>query len=162
MRLVLPNDRWLSKYYEICEHRDLPYRPWVGKALFVAEGDDLVSGVMVYDSSGPFLFFEHLLTNQTATLRQRWCAVDMMASEVRTMCRHQGKLPLIHVRHKGIAKILRRHGLRETGTYVMTCDISNLETYDHEKPQFADQYSRCIPDSTPTEPAPPGDPEDGA
>lgn len=161
MRLVCVTEDWIRKYQELCEQRQLNFIPWLSpRALMVAEGKDLVAGVMVYDSTGPFLFFEHLVTNETATHRQRWAAVDLMASEVLVMCRHAGKLPQIIVRHKGIAKILRRHGLRPTGAESFTCTINNLETHDYEKPQFAAQYSRCIPYSAPTEPVPAGHPEE--
>lgn len=161
MRLVCVSEHWVRKYQELCVARDIGYIPWSSRlALFVAHGDDLVAGVMVYDTTGPFLFFEHLVTNPAFLPRTRWMAVDMMAGEMMTMCRHAGKLPQVIVRHRGILQILKRYGLRETGAVSLTCEIKDLETHEYEKPQFAPQHSGRFKDSAPTERAPAGDAED--
>lgn len=161
MRLVCVTEHWMRKYQELFQTRELGYTPWASRlALFVANGDELVAGVMVYDTSGPFLFFEHLVTNPAVSHRQRWMAVDMMAAEMLTMCRHAGKLPQVIVKHRGIAQILKRYGLRETGAVSLTCEIKDLDTHDYEKPQFAAQHSGRFKDSAPTERAPAGDAED--
>jgi hypothetical protein len=128
--------------------------------LLVAEGKELVAGVMVYDSTGPFLFFEHLVTNETASLRDRWRAVSLMAGEMMTMCRHVGKLPQVAVKHWGIQRILERAGLQMPGAKMMTCAFYQLETNDYEKPFDAAKPSRRLSRAAPTEPSPPGDPED--
>jgi hypothetical protein len=131
-------------------------------ALLAAEGLELIAGVMVYDSTGPFLFFEHLITNETAPARTRWAAVSLMAEEMMSMCRHVGKVPQVTVRHTGIKKILKRAGLVSFGAEVMTCGFERLETNDYQKlPYFAPQHPYRSPDSTATEPAPPGDSADG-
>lgn len=128
MRLVCVTQRWWDKYIEICEHRKALV-PWATKtALFVAERDELVAGVLIYDTQGPYLFFEHLVTNQTATYRQRHQAVQMMAKEMMSYSRTVGKVPLINVQdsHKGLQRALRRAGLQTTGARTMTCPIELL------------------------------------
>lgn len=161
MRLVCATEEWLGKYLEVAEHRNVGFRIWPSRmALLVAEGKELVAGVMAYDTSGPFLFFEHLVTNETAPLRKRWEAVSMMATEMVSMCRHQGKVPQIAVRHRGVEKILERVGLQRPGAYMMTCAFHHLETNDYEKPLDAFKHSRRISRAAPTERVPAGNPED--
>lgn len=162
MRLVCATEEWLGKYQDLAFQRGLGFKPWPSRiALLVAEGRELVAGVMVYDSTGPFLFFEHLLTNETAPPRTRWAAVSLMAEEMMTMCRHFGKVPQVTVRHKGIKKILERVGLVWPGAVVMTCGFDRLETNDYQKlPFFSPQCSRNCSRAAPTEPVPAGDSED--
>ncbi len=163
MRLVCATAQWLGKYQELAFQRNLGFEPWPSRlALLVAEGQELIAGVMVYDSTGPFLFFEHLITNETAPARTRWAAVSLMAEEMMTMCRHFGKVPQITVRHKGIRRILERVGLVWPGMGVMTCTFDQLETNDYQKlPYFAAQHPRSCSRTAPTEPSPSGDTEDG-
>lgn len=160
MRLVCATEEWLGKYLDIANHRDIGFRIWPSRmSILVAEGKELIAGVMVYDSTGPFLFFEHLLTNETASLRKRHAAVNLMAQELMSMCRHFGKVPQVSVRHRGIRKILERVGLQAPGATVMTCAFYHLET--HEQKSFdATSATRRLSRSAPTEPAPFGDPEE--
>ncbi len=162
MRLVCATEEWLGKYQDLAFQRNLGFKPWPSRlALLVAEGQELIAGVMVYDSTGPFLFFEHLITNETAPARNRWAAVSMMAVEMMQMCRHFGKVPQVTVRHKGIKKILERVGLQWPGAGVMTCGFDQLETHDYESiPFFTPQRSRYRQNSAPTDRVPPGDPEE--
>lgn len=162
MRLVCATEQWLGKYQDLAFQRNLGFRPWPSRlALLVAEGQELIAGVMAYDSTGPFIFFEHLITNETAPARMRWAAVSLMAEEMMTMCRHFGKVPQITVRHKGIKRILERVGLVWPGAGVMTCGFDQLETNDYEKlPFFTAQHPRSSSRSAITERVPPGDPED--
>ena len=140
MRLVCANPDWLAKYQQLCVDRELRYTPWPSRlALLAAEGDSLVAGVMAYDTSGPFLFFEHLVTDPSAPLSLRWAAVDLMASEVLTVCRVLSKLPQVVVSSRGIAKILRRHGLQSTHAVVYSCPFISLEKHD-ENPLPAAQH----------------------
>jgi len=111
MRLVCVTPHWWNKYVEVCEHRRAPVGYPTKAGLFVADRDELVAGVLIYDTNGPHLFFEHLVTNQTATLRQRHEAVTMMAKEMLPYCRTMGKFPHIAVRHKGIQRILESVGM---------------------------------------------------
>jgi len=159
MKLVCGTDEWLGKYQDLAFQRGLGFKPWLSRNnILVAEGRELVAGVMVYDSTGPFLFFEHLITNETCPPRMRWAAVSLMAEELVSMCRHLGKVPQVTVRHKGIRKILERAGLSTFGAVVMTCGFDRLETNDYQKlPFFAPQHSHCCENSTPTEPSPEGD-----
>lgn len=126
MRLVCVTQHWWNKYVEICEHRKTLV-PWFSKSgLFVAEGDELVAGVLIYDTAGPFTFFEYLVTNETATPRQRLKAVKMMAEQVVPYCRTVGKYPMIMVRHKGITGILKRIGMVSAQASGMTYPMENL------------------------------------
>lgn len=162
MRLVCASEEWLGKYQDLCFQRGMAFRPWPSRlALLVAEGKELTAGVMVYDSTGPFLFFEHLVTNGTAPARNRWAAVSLMAEEMMSMCRHLGKVPQVAVRHKGIKRILKNAGLQDIGATVMTCGFNQLETNDYQKlPFFAPQHSNRSSRAASTEPSPPGDTED--
>lgn len=147
MRLVCANEDWLGKYQDLCSQRDLPFKPWPSRlALLAAYGNELVAGVMVYDSAGPFLHFQHLVTNPKAPIKLRWAAVDLMASEILTLCRHMNKLPMVLVSHKGIAKILKRHGLQDSLATNFSCHYSQLEKHDYEVPQ-------AVPFEPPTQPA---------
>jgi len=139
MKLVCASEEWLGKYQDLAFQRGLGFRPWPSRlTLLVAEGRELIAGCMVYDSTGPFLFFEHLITNETAPARLRWAAVSLMAEEMMHMCRMMGKVPQVTVRHKGIKKILERVGLVWPGAGVMTCGFDQLERHDdEEKPSFA-------------------------
>lgn len=126
MRLVCVTQHWWNKYVEICEHRKalVPYPVKTG--LFVAEGDELVAGVLIYDTTGPFLFFEHLVTNETASMRKRYVAVRMMAAQIENYSRTMGKYPMILVRHKGIELILKRAGLVSAQASGMTYPMEKL------------------------------------
>ncbi len=163
MKLVCATEQWLGKYQELGVKRKLGFQPWPSRmAILVAEGLELVAGVMVYDSTGPFLFFEHLITNPSMPSRTRWAAVNLMAEEMMVMCRHFGKVPQITVRHKGVKRILERAGLVWPGVGVMTCGFDQLETHDYQKlPYFAPQHPRRGSDSAPTDRPPAGDPANG-
>lgn len=161
MKLVCLTNDWVRKYNELCEHRNLGYEPWPSRlGVLIAEGKELVAGVMVYDSTGPFLFFEHLVTNETASLKDRYRAADLLVGECVRMCRLMGKVPMVQVRHKGIKRLLEKHGLVAPGAFFMTCHFGNLETHDYEVSLSARKHPRRVPDSAPTERSPPGDPED--
>ncbi len=161
MRLVCATPEWMSKYDDIWSNRQMGYQYWPSRlALMVAEGRELVAGVMVYDSTGPFLFFEHLVTNETAPLRTRYAAVDLLAEESLRMCRMMGKVPQITVRYRGLQRILEKHGYVAPGAIVMTCHFGQLETHDYEIPLPTSKHPRRFPDSAATERAPAGDPED--
>jgi hypothetical protein len=167
MRLVCATEEWLRKYLALAEDRKLPFTIWPSRmALLVAEGKDLVAGVMVYDSTGPFIFFEHLVTNETATHRQRHRAVSMMADELMNMCRLLGKVPQVAVKHRGLQRILERVGLQMPGAFMMTCAFNQLErhdyeTHDYQDPKFnARKPPGSLTSAAPTERAPAGDPEE--
>lgn len=161
MRLVSATEEWIRKYLELAELRQLGFRPWPSRlALLVAHGDDLVAGVMVYDSTGPFLFYEHLITSPLLPARQRWEAVTMMAEEMISFCRHFGKVPQIAVNHRSLKKILSRVGL-QAASVLMTCGVNQLETHDYERkedrhphPDEPDAFG-SVARSAPTLPAPP-------
>ena len=160
MKLVCASEEWLGKYQDLCFQRGLGFKPWPSRlALLAVEGRELIAGAMVYDSSGPFLFFEHLVTNETAPARWRWAAVSMMAAEITNMCRILGKVPQVSVRHRGIKRILERAGLATQGAIVMTCGFEQLEKHDEET-HHSSEHPRGLKDSAPTERAPAGDPED--
>lgn len=159
MKAVCVTDEWARKYLEMCEHRGLTYVPWLSRtAVYIAEGKELICGVQVYDTTGPFMFFEHLVTNETATPRQRYEAVDMLIAEGLTMCRIFGKLPQVVVRHSGIKNLLRKHGFEMPGAFLMSCPISNVEK--PHVPVTASESTHRRSRTAPTIPAPQGDPED--
>lgn len=161
MRLVCGTPEWISKYSELCKDRQLGYEPWPSRlTVFIAEGKELVAGVMVYDTTGPFLFFEHLVTNPEAPLKLRFRAVNLLVEECLSMCRHLGKLPQVMVQHAGIKRILEKHGLVAPGAFCMTCHFANLETNDQQEPLTTTKYPRRLKDSAPTERAPEGHPDD--
>jgi hypothetical protein len=127
MRLVCVSEAWWGKYTDLLFQRKAP-APWPTRTvLFVAEGNELVAGVCIYDTTGPHLFFEHLVTNETAPLRLRHGAVKLMAKEMVSYARTVGKLPHILVKHKGIERILRSVGLVPSGAWSFTCPFSTLE-----------------------------------
>ena len=151
MRLVCANEEWLGKYEDLCFQRGLPFKPWPSRlALLAAYGPELIAGVMVYDSAGPFLHFQHLVTNETAPLKTRWAAVDLMAGEILTLCRHMNKLPMVLVSHKGIARILKRHGLQDSKATNFSCHYSQLEKHDYETSQGGQAFKG--PFEPPTQP----------
>lgn len=159
MRLVCITEAWWMKYVDICFHRKAP-QPWpTRRGLFVAEGDDLVAGVCIYDTDGPHLFFEHLVTNETAPLKLRHAAVTLMAREMMQYSRVVNKLPHILVRHKGIEKILKSVGLVPSGAWSLTCPFPLLEG-KNEDPKPAKKHPRLK--SNPAAPVgvPTGDAED--
>lgn len=159
MKAVCVTDEWARKYLEMCEHRGLTYIPWLSRlAVYVAEGKELICGVQVYDTTGPFMFFEHLVTNETAAARQRYQAVDMLIAEGLTMCRIFGKLPQVMIRHQGIDSLLRKHGFQRDHAYAMTCPLSNVEK--HHVPVYGPQHPHRSSRAAATIPAPPGHPED--
>ncbi len=161
MRLVCLTDEWLRKYNEMCDHRGLDYKVWPSRlSVMVAEGKELIAGVMAYDTTGAFVVFEHLVTNETASLKTRYKAADKLVGECVRMCRLMGKVPFVIVRHKGIQRILEKHGLVAPGAFFMTCHMSNLETHDYEISLPTSKHPRRFPDSAPTERAAAGDPED--
>jgi hypothetical protein len=145
MRLVCVTREWWSKYCEALFHRGAP-EPWPTKTmLLVAEGSELVAGVCIYDTTGPHVFFEHLVTNETATGRMRSQAVKMMAKEMVSYARTVGKIPHVLVHHKGIERILKSVGLVPSGAWSMTCPLSLLEGKDES--QVPGKYSHGVTDS---------------
>lgn len=163
----------MRKYLELAQDRQLPFNIWPSRmALLVADGKDLVAGVMVYDSTGPFLFFEHLVTNETASYKTRHRAVSLMADELMNMCRLMGKVPQVAVKHRGVQRILERVGLRLPGSVMMTCEFTQLEKNDYEISNGRDlgNPTRSLLDApqppggfqsaAPTERAPRGDAEE--
>lgn len=162
MKLVCATEYWLGKYQDLVSKRNLAFRPWLSRSsLLAVEGEELAAGAMAYDSTGPFLFFEHLVTNPDLPARTRWAAVNLMAVEMLSMCRHLGKVPQVTVRHKGILKILERAGLKTQGAIVMTCGFDQLETNDNQEFPFPpSKHPRRFPDSALTERSPAGDSED--
>lgn len=148
MRSVCVSEEWARKYQEICEQRDLPYKPWISRlAVYIAEGRDLVAGVQVYDTTGPWLFFEHLVTNQTASPRLRLRAVDLLIREGLAMCRLFGKLPQVTVQTRGIKSLLKKHGFLDPYAQMMTCPLSNLELHDYQSETYQEPFE------SPTQPA---------
>ena len=134
-------------------------KPWPSRlGILVAHGDELIAGVMAYDTTGPFIFFEHLVTNETAPPKQRWAAVDMIAGEVLTVCRVMGKLPQMLIRHKGVERIIRRHGLQSTHAVAWSCAFQDLEKHDYEIPLTSTEPARRFSDSAATLRPPPGFP----
>ena len=161
MRIVCVSDDWSRKYLKLCKAREMTYTPWLSRlAVYVVEGDVMLCGVQVYDTTGPFLFFEHLVTNPAVSPRLRYAASDLLIEEGMNMCRMFGKYPQVVVRHGGIKNLLKKHGFFHPGTILMTCDLSNLEKHDYEKPIYARATARRLSRSAPTEPSPPGDPEE--
>ena len=156
MRLVCCTEPWLGKYKDLCFQR-AGFEPWPSRlGLLVADGPELIAGVMAYDTTGPFVFFEHLVTNETAHPRLRWAAVDMIAGEVLNVCRLMGKMPQMLIRHKGIERIIKKHGLQSTKAVAWSCAFQNLEKHDYEIPLSASESTRRFTDSTPTLRPPPG------
>ncbi len=100
----------------------------------VGSGSELVAGVLSYDTTGPHVFFEHLVTNQTAGIKLRHQAVRMMAEEMVRYCRTSGKIPHVLVRHLGIANILASVGLQPSGAWSMTCKVEDLDGKEEENP----------------------------
>lgn len=157
---------WWSKYAECLEHRNSPV-PWPHKrAIMVAEGTELLAGALIYDTDGPHLFAEHLVTNQTATLRSRHLAVALMAQELVRYARTVGKLPHVLVRHKGIEKILRSVGMVPSGAWSLTMGMDKLdgreitqEARASEGSSGAEPCSECAEGIHPGNEA--GCPEDG-
>ena len=146
MRLVCVTQEWWGKYLEVLFHRKAP-EPWPTRTmLLVAEGTELVAGVCIYDTTGPHIFFEHLVTNETASGRMRSQAVKMMAKEMVSYARTVGKIPHVLVHHKGIERILKSVGLVPSGAWSMTCPLSLLEGKDES--QASNEHSDGIPDST--------------
>lgn len=128
MRLVCPTQAWARQYLDICHDRDLPFEPQFNRqAILVANGDILVAGVLVYDTTGPFVFFEHYVTNPACSLRERYVAGDLVAQEILNVCRTMSKLPQMGIRHKGIRRALEKHGLKSTGAVMMTCRVEDLD-----------------------------------
>lgn len=161
MRLVSVSEAWWVKYVDICFHRKYT-APWPTRTMFlVAEGDELVSGVCIYDTAGPHVFFEHLVTNETAPLRLRHAAVKLMAKEMISYARTVGKIPHILVRLKGIERILRSVGLVPSGLQSFTCPIETLEG-KNEHPFHSAKHPRSQPNSAHAVQASEGDPEDGS
>lgn len=160
MRSVCVSDDWSRKYLALCKARELTYVPWLSRmAVYIVEGETMLCGVQVYDTTGPFLFFEHLVTNPDVSPRVRYAAAYLLIEEGMNMCRMFGKYPQVVVRHVGIKNLLKRHGFFHPGTILMTCELSNLEKHD-EEPLYARKFARRVPCATPTEPSPPGDPEE--
>lgn len=160
MKAVCVSDAWSRKYLELCKARELPYTPWLSRlAVYIVEGDTLLCGVQVYDTTGPFLFFEHLVTNPAVSARVRYAAAYLLIEEGMHMCRVFGKYPQVVVRHGGIKSLLEKHGFFHPKTIVMTCELSNLEKHD-EEPFYAAKFTRRLARAAPTEPSPAGDPEE--
>jgi hypothetical protein len=138
----------------------MTYIPWLSRlAVYVVEGDVMLCGVQVYDTTGPFLFFEHLVTNPAVSPRFRYAAADLLIEEGMNMCRMFGKYPQVVVRHGGIKNLLKKHGFFHPGTILMTCEMSNLEKNDEDS-VYAAKLARRLSRSAPTEPSPAGDPEE--
>ena len=122
----------MIKYRELLTQRGISFSPWPSRmALFVAEGPFLVAGVMAYDTTGPYIIFEHLVTNEAFGLKERHRAVMSIGVRIMSLCRHLGKVPHMTVRSLAMKAMLGRLGLsRVRGAELMSCDYEGLEHHE--------------------------------
>lgn len=77
--------------------------------VWVAADGVLVAGVGIWSTSGPWAFAEHLATDPKAPKRVAHRAVVLLVQTLRAYSAMRGKFVFCIIRHKGIARILKRN-----------------------------------------------------
>lgn len=89
--------------------------------VFVGLPDQtLIAGVLLYPTGGEYVFAENMTTNPMVPLKVRHRAVYEVIDGVVRYCAIRGKHPMLHIRHKSLAKMLNRYGFVAQPTVVMT------------------------------------------
>lgn len=89
--------------------------------VFVGLSDQtLIAGVLLYPTAGEYVFAESMTTNPMAPLKVRHRAVYEVIDGVVRYCAIRGKYPMLHIRHRSIAKMLTRYGFVAQPTVVMS------------------------------------------
>jgi hypothetical protein len=89
--------------------RQTPAIPHSGLAVCTAQGVFL-AGVGLYDTTGPWMLGEHLVTNPMASARLKHRAVLALGYAALAHCTAAKKVPLVLARSRGIALTLLRLG----------------------------------------------------
>lgn len=110
--------------YQVHEQYDSAFRkrqvqlPWlragtVGFAVVTDRGD-FAAGVVIYPAEG-LVVAEHLVTNPDIPMWERHQGVVEMAKAFRVYATVANKVPMIMVRHRGLARALMRAGFKSNG-----------------------------------------------
>lgn len=117
MRLVLfpVNDQTWAQFSSWHKARELRVPPMTSDAIFVGiETGDMLMGVCLYPTMGPFCVVEYACSNPIAGLRARHLAALVLVHHITVYGAMRGKNMLCFPRDKGVARLLRKAGAIES------------------------------------------------
>jgi hypothetical protein len=80
----------------------------------------LVVGLCIYDTDGPFIVAEHLVSNPAFKLRERFRAFDLALAILRGFATCRAKWIVAHPSRKGLARYLERRGFKSQNVGTLT------------------------------------------
>ncbi len=110
MRVVPLTADSFAIYASWWAERGLPAPPPGNRAIMLAEGDQLVSGQMLYTTDGPYLLLEHFATNPKVSPRLGHRACKMNLEIAKGLAAMEGKTPITLAGKKGIVALLEQSG----------------------------------------------------
>jgi hypothetical protein len=110
--LLFPLNEVTWKQFTSWYHsRELPYPPQPEDVIFVgAETGDLICGVCLYPTSGPFCLVEYASTNPLVGGRVKLAAVHLLVQQIQVYGALRGKNMLCFPRDKSIHRLLLKAG----------------------------------------------------
>lgn len=103
--------------------RGLPAPPPGIRGILLAEGELLVSGMMLYSTDGPYTLFEHFAVNPRCKPKLAHRAAKMTLAIAEGLCAMEGKTPLVLAGKKGIVALLEQAGFkRQEGLGVFSLE----------------------------------------
>lgn len=112
-------DRW-KVYVSWFTRRQAYPPPFYGEYIFVALGETLLAGCMIYPCDGPFAVVEYAAMSPDAPPRLAHGAMLYGARKLITYGKVAGKGMLLFPATKGMEKLLERAGFRMSKAPVMT------------------------------------------
>lgn len=115
VQLPLNSDLWSQFYYlhntqgSTMVNMPMPQQgTWV--CAIVNKLPILVVGMCIYDTDGPFIVAEHLVSNPTFSAKTRFAAFDLTLNLLRAYATMKGKWIIAHPSKTGLARYLVRRG----------------------------------------------------
>ena len=118
--VLVPTHQAYTEYVSWWKGRGLPWAPPAPKlGIFVAHADyGLITGACVIETGGPVVLLEHFSVSPKNRMLWREAAVRTLL-EFRRTAVMLGKLPMICVDRKSLAKVCAESGFAFTGARVM-------------------------------------------
>lgn len=118
--LVPRTDETYRRYQAMFAAHAAEQPPPSEDVIFVGYGSELVCGVSLYPTAGPYLFAEHLATNPRAPLRMRHRAVVLLLRALRAYSAMRSKYPMVVIRHRSLIRMLTREGFAHQAAVLMS------------------------------------------
>lgn len=121
MKAVPLTEERFATYASWWQARGLPVPIPGARAILLDQNGELVSGMMLYSTDGPYTFFEHFAVSPKAPPGLAHRALSMTLAIAEGLCAMEAKVPLVMAGKKGIVSLLERTGYkRQTDLGVFT------------------------------------------